>query len=203
MSLVLGLPGGAESFAGIDQLGENCRIASSVSVLRHGNRGGNLLCLGVGVALFDYVRLVLGDVSINGDARMDIGARTIVNVGCYLSGEGGLTIGEEVLIGPQVRIFSAGHAIHGGEAAIYRNNLTYGSVQIEDGAWIGGGATVLPGVTIGRGAVIGAGSVVTRNVPSYAIAAGNPAKIRHYRLGYGPSSSNWLQRMTRWWKSLR
>lgn len=203
MSVVLGLPDDAESFPGIDQLGENCRIASNVSILRHGDRGGDLLCLGDGVALFDYVRLILGDVSINIDARMHIGARTIVNVGCYLSGEGGLTIGEEVLIGPHVRIFSAGHAIHGGESAIYRNDLTYGSVRIENGAWVGGGATVLPGVTIGMGSVVGAGSVVTRTVPPYAIVAGNPAKILHYRRGYGPSPGNWLQRMMLWWKSSR
>lgn len=54
-------------------------------------------------------------------------------------------------------------------------------VLIEDDVWIGANSVILPGVTIGKGAVIGAGSVVTKNIPEYAIAVGNPAKIIKYR----------------------
>lgn len=55
-------------------------------------------------------------------------------------------------------------------------------VLIEDDVWIGANSVILPGVTIGKGAVIGAGSVVTKNIPEYAIAAGNPAKVIKYRI---------------------
>jgi acetyltransferase-like isoleucine patch superfamily enzyme len=200
MSLVLGLPPLVNTFDGIDTLGIGCKIAENVTILRHGERFGPLVALGEGVSLFDGVRLIMGDVSINRDARLQIGARSIVNVGCYLSGEGGLTIGEEVLIGPHVKIFSAGHAVHGGETSIYRNQLTYSAVQIGDGAWIGGGASVLPGTIIGRGAVVGAGSVVTKDVAPFAVVAGNPARLLHYRDGYLSPESPW-QKLRNWVRS--
>lgn len=200
MSLVLGLPPFVDHFPGIDMLGVGCKIAPDVTVLRHGERAGPLLSLGDGVGLFDGVRLVLGDVSINQTALLQIGARSIVNVGCYLSGEGGLTIGAEVLIGPHVKIFSAGHAVHGGETSIFRNALTYAAVCIDDGAWIGGGASILPGVRIGRGAVVGAGSVVTKDVAPFAIVAGNPARLLHYRDGHEPVGSTW-QKLCNWWRN--
>jgi acetyltransferase-like isoleucine patch superfamily enzyme len=54
--------------------------------------------------------------------------------------------------------------------------MEYGSIIIEDWAWIGAGTIVLPGIHIGKGAIVGAGSVVTRSVPAFEIWAGNPAK---------------------------
>ncbi len=56
-----------------------------------------------------------------------------------------------------------------------------GDIVLEDDVWIGANAIILSGVHLGRGSVIGAGSVVTKDVPSYAIVAGNPAKIIRYR----------------------
>jgi acetyltransferase-like isoleucine patch superfamily enzyme len=99
-----------------------------------------------------------------------------------------------VLIGPHVRILSAGHAIHGGEDIIARNRITHEPVRIEAGAWIGGGCTVLQGVRIGRGAAVGAGSVVTRDIPSFAVAVGNPARVIRYRKGREPNL---------WWRLFR
>ena len=202
---VLGLPSIATSITGIDRIGNDCRVAEDISILRHGIRAGELFCLADGVSLFSGSRFVLGDISINQNAAIHIGARSIINVGGYISGEGGLEIGQEVLIGPHVRIFSAGHAIHGGEISIYRNPLTYASVSIDNGAWIGGGSTVLPGIRIGKGAVVGAGSVVTHDVPDFAIVAGNPARLLHYRAGHEPAESitkhghdNWLRKLIRW-----
>lgn len=200
---VMGLPPAVDRFAGIDHIGTGCRIASNVSIMRHGQRSGDLLQLGDEVSLFDHNRLLLGDVTINLDARIQIGARSIINVGGYISGEGGLQIGEEVLIGPHVRIFSAGHAIHGGDISIYRNPLTYATVNIGDGAWIGGGSTILPGVQIGKGAVVGAGSVVTRDVPAFAIVAGNPAKIIRYRSGNEPPIKPVSTIALHWWHKLQ
>ena len=55
--------------------------------------------------------------------------------------------------------------------------LTLKPVVIKKGAWVGAGATILPGVTVGKHAVIGAASVVTHDVPDYAVAVGNPARV--------------------------
>lgn len=187
MTCFLGFPPFVEHFPGIDKLGRDCRISPSVSVMRAGEtslEGG--ISLGDKVILLDNVRLVLGDVTLSPEARLVLGEQVIINVGSYISGEGGLVIGDEVLIGAHVQILSAGHEIHAGNPSIARNPITYGSVHIGRGAWIGAGSTILQGITVGEGAVVGAGGVVARDIPPYAVAVGNPAQVKHYRRGYEP-----------------
>lgn len=179
------LPAVVEKFEGVDQLGGQCRIANSVTVFRRGQVPSRGVALGNRVILLDGVRLLVGDLEQVPDANIEIATGTVVNVGSYLSGEGGLYIDEKVLIGPHVRLLSAGHSIDGGSPVVMENPLTFGRIEIGRGAWIGGGATVLQGVSIGQGAVIGAGSVVTKDVPHFAIAIGNPARVVRYRRGFG------------------
>ena len=200
--MLLGIPDVTASHPGIDSLGEGCRIDPSVSVMRFGHRG-NALRIANNVSLYVNTRLVLGDVDIYSSAFMHIGARTIVNVGGYLSGEGGLEIGADVLIGPHAKLLSAGHAIDEGDAIIARNRITRGKITIEDGAWIGAGAVVLEGVRIGRGAVVAAGAVVRQDVPAGMVAVGIPARVvRSRRLeefvskGYG--SNVWGNLWSKW-----
>lgn len=169
-------------------MGDGCRIDSSVSVMRFGQRS-DVLCLGDGVSLYAQTRLVLGDVCADPCVGMRIGARTIVNVGGYLSGEGGLDIGEDVLIGPHAKLLSAGHAIDEGDVVIARNRITRARIVIEDGAWIGAGAIVLEGVRIGRGAVVAAGALVRQDVPAGMVAAGMPARLIRFRRGEAWPSS--------------
>ena len=183
-SMLLGVPDFSVSHAGVDVLGANCRIDPSVSVMRFGQRA-DVLSLADGVSLYANTRLVLGDVVADPCVGIRIGARTIVNVGCYLSGEGGLEIGEDVLIGPHVKLLSAGHAIDEGDVIIARNRITRVKIRVEDGAWIGAGAIVLEGVTIGRGAVVAAGALVRQDVPSGMVAAGMPARLIRARRGEG------------------
>jgi maltose O-acetyltransferase len=71
-----------------------------------------------------------------------------------------------------VRIFTATH-----DYSTYELKDTAASVKVDDNAWVGGGSILLPGVTVGRGAVIGAGSVVTKDVPAFTVAVGNPARV--------------------------
>ncbi len=177
-----GIPDFTAHFDGIDQLGERCRISPLVTVMRFDVPSQKTaIRLGNEVSLYDHVRLVLGDPMQSSHTGLQIGNAVIVNVGAYLSGEGGLTIENEVLIGAYAQILSAGHLIDGGAIEIWRNPLTHDPVCLRDGCWIGAHATILPGVTIGRGAVVGAGSVVTKSVPDCAIVAGNPAQIIRFR----------------------
>jgi len=179
---------------GIDKVGANCRISGTVSVytdLSHKERGQ--IVLGDEVILLDHVRLVTGDTRTNRGAFIRIGSRVIVNVGCYLSGEGGLRIEDEVLIGPGAKLLSAGHEYENQPLSIYRHGLTYGTVTVGKGAWIGAGAIILEGVTVGEGAVVGAGSVVTRDVPAFSIVAGNPARIIKWRQGFEPKTPLFLR----------
>lgn len=177
----LGFPDAVSAHCGIDVIGENCRISSSVTVMRYGLLDDIAVTLGNGVVLFDNARLVVGDTTLAGKSYIKMGNDVIVNVGCYLSGEGGLEIEDDVLIGPHVKIYSAGHVIYGGNESIRRNPINYGKTIIKSGAWIGGGGTILQGVSIGEGAVVGAGSVVTKDVPAYAVVVGNPAAVVNYR----------------------
>ena len=184
----LGFPPLVESFPGIDALGRGCRISASVTTFRPLNpHPGAGIFLGDEVMLFDHVRLLLGEA----DTRLSLGHRVIINVGGYVSGEGGLVIEDDVIVGPHVRLLSAGHAVHGGEPVVARNPITRGEIRVGRGAWIAGGATVLEGVAIGAGAVVGAGSVVTEEVPAFAVVVGNPARVVGYRQGHGATSSAW------------
>lgn len=180
--MLLGIPEFTASHSGVDTIGAECRIDPSVSVMRFGQRPA-VLCLGDGVSIYAHTRLVLGDVVADPCVGIRIGARSIVNVGCYLSGEGGLEIGEDVLIGPHAKLLSAGHAIDEGDAVIARNRITRARISIGDGAWIGAGAIVLEGVTVGRGAVVAAGAVVRQDVPAGMVAAGMPARLIRSRRG--------------------
>ncbi len=184
--------------AGIDRLDGECYIADTVSVMRYGapnpERG---IHLGVGVMLFDHVRLLLGNPDEHPQAYIRLGNRVIINVGCYVSGEGGLIIEDDVLIGAHTHILSAGHQIHGGDAVIARNPLSYAPVHIGTGAWLGAGSAVLQGVTIGSGAVVGAGSVVTRDVPAFAIVVGNPSRIKGFRKGHAANNGRFLTTLLR------
>lgn len=180
---MLGIPEIVKQYPGIDRIGSKCRIAPSVTVMRYG-ADKSAIVLGDDCSLYDGVRLVIGDPSQHPNCGIRLGQRVIVNVGAYLSGEGGLTLEDDVLVGPGAYLLSAGHQVQGGEPRINHNPLTFAFVHVGAGAWIGAGAIVLQGVTIGRGAVVGAGSVVTRDVPDFAVVAGNPARVIHARRGF-------------------
>lgn len=86
-----------------------------------------------------------------------------------------VTIGDNVQIAPNVSIYTAGHPLHpDSRNSGYEYALP---ITIGDNVWIGGNVVICPGVTIGDCAVIGAGSVVTRDVPPWTVAAGNPCRV--------------------------
>ena len=104
-----------------------------------------------------------------------VGDYFYANFDCVMLDVGPIRIGDRVMLGPRVSIFTAGHPVHPQSRA---SGYEYGlGVSIEDDVWIGGGTVINPGVTIGRGTVIGSGSVVTRDIPPGVIAAGNPCRV--------------------------
>ena len=102
-----------------------------------------------------------------------VGKNVFINSGCCFQDQGGIEIGDKVLIGQQVVIATINHD----SKAENRANMLADSVKIGNGVWIGAHATILPGVTIGDGAVIAAGAVVTKDVPENVVVGGVPAKI--------------------------
>lgn len=106
-----------------------------------------------------------------------IGDRTGISARAYFAGQGGITIGNDVIMGPNVQIFSENHASADPTQTIKEQGVIKDPVVIGNNCWIGGGATILAGVNIGNGCVIAAGSVVTKSVPENSIVAGVPAKV--------------------------
>ena len=103
--------------------------------------------------------------------QTSIGNNTAINRRCYLDGRGGLRIGNNVSISPEVYLVSLTHDFQDPEFRSVPKE-----VVIEDYVWIGARAMILPGVTLSRGCVVGAGAVVTKDVAPYTIVAGVPAK---------------------------
>lgn len=104
-----------------------------------------------------------------------IGENFYANFDCVILDVNRVTIGDNVLLGPKVCLFTAGHPI---DAAIRGEGFQYGyPITIGNDVWIGGNTVINPGVTIGDNVVIGSGSVVTKDIPSGVVAAGNPCRV--------------------------
>ncbi|AVX03062.1 sugar O-acetyltransferase [Maritalea myrionectae] len=144
----------------------------------------------------DHLRPIFGEIGdpvwieppfyIDFGELAKIGSKVFINTNCSILDGGGVTIGDDVLIAPNVQIMAAGHPIKASERMVYpfedepeRMNFVNlaGPIKIGNGCWIGAGAIILPNVTIGDRAVIGAGAVVTKDVPADSLAVGNPARV--------------------------
>jgi acetyltransferase-like isoleucine patch superfamily enzyme len=125
---------------------------------------------------------ILGGLWLDGRRNLTIGKNSVINQKCRLDNRGGIFIGDEVSISPEVHILTADHDVY---ATDFRGRNK--PVRIEDYVFVGSRATILPGVTLGYSCAVGAGSIVTKDVPPYFVVAGNPAKqigIRPEQLGY-------------------
>ncbi|MDO4650385.1 MAG: sugar O-acetyltransferase [Eubacteriales bacterium] len=104
--------------------------------------------------------------------NISIGKHVFINSGCQFQDQGGIFLGDNVLVGPQTIIATINH----GKAPEDRWTNYMKPVHIGNNVWIGAHATILPGVTIGDNAIIAAGAVVNHDVPKNTIVAGVPAK---------------------------
>lgn len=107
--------------------------------------------------------------------NIEVGKNFFANYNCTILDVAKVKIGDNCQIAPNVSIYTAGHPIH----PVSRNSgYEYGKeVVIGDNVWLGGNTVICPGVHIGDNVVIGAGSVVTKDIPDWCIAAGNPCKV--------------------------
>lgn len=171
----------------------------------------------LGAIVLDLIQRLEGGACFSKTARRLLAEHHGVEIGDYSYGPclvpgvfpRGVKIGSYVSIGPGVRVFPRNHPLDGfsthpffyePEFGVVAADATpEGTLTIGHDVWIGGGAIVTPGCrTIGDGAVIGAGSVVTRDVPAYAIAVGNPARVIRYRMDEEVAQS---LSASQWWTS--
>lgn len=107
--------------------------------------------------------------------HIEVGKNFFANYNCTILDVAKVIIGDNCQMAPNVSIYTAGHPIH----PVSRNSMyEYGKeVVIGDNVWIGGNTVICPGVHIGDNAVIGAGSIVTKDIPAWSVAAGNPCRV--------------------------
>lgn len=133
----------------------------------------------------EVIRSILGkagkDVHIEQPFHCDYGKNIEVgdnfysNYNLVILDVGKVKIGDNVMLAPNVSIYTAGHPVHPDSR---NSGYEYGiPITIGNNVWIGGSVVINPGVTIGNNAVIGSGSVVTKDIPDNCIAAGNPARV--------------------------
>jgi acetyltransferase-like isoleucine patch superfamily enzyme len=102
-----------------------------------------------------------------------LGKNVFINHACSFLDLGGITIEDDVMIGPRVNIISEGHPVEPDN----RKVLVLNRVVIKRNAWIGAAVTILPGVTVGENSVVAAGALVTKDVPDNTVVAGVPARV--------------------------
>lgn len=107
--------------------------------------------------------------------NIEVGKNFFANYNCTILDVAKVRIGDNCQMAPNVAIYTAGHPIH---PATRNTMYEYGiEINIGDNVWIGGNTVICPGVRIGDNVVIGAGSVVTKDIPDWCVAAGNPCKV--------------------------
>ena len=116
---------------------------------------------------------ILTPIYINYGKHINIGKNVFINFDCTFLALGGITIEDDVLIGPKVSLITENHPLDPQK----RKGLICKPIYIKKNAWIGANATILAGVIIGENAVVAAGAVVSKNVPDNIVVGGIPAKF--------------------------
>ena len=111
-----------------------------------------------------------------GDALV-IGSNVGISQNCFIQVRGRVEIGDDVILGPGVKIFSENHIFNSTDTPIRNQGVSRMGVTIGQGAWLGAGCTILDGVSVGRNSVVAAGSVVSKSVADGAVVGGIPARL--------------------------
>ena len=161
---------------------------------KHKRGKNSRICRHSRIDVMPFNNFVLGDNSTiedfctinNGVGDVVIGQRSRVGIGNVLIGP--VTIGNDVILAQNIVMSGLNHGYEDISRPPHDQPVTKKIITLEDEVWVGANAVIVAGVTIGKHAVIAAGSVVTKDVPPYSVAAGNPAKIIKK---YNPETGNW------------
>lgn len=157
----------------------NIRLGPGVfldrGVYLHACPGG--IVIGAGTYIMHNAELHVFNFRNLDHAYIHIGKGCFLGESIVIRGQGGVTIGDRVLIAPLAKILAVDHNFDTVGVPVLDQGISCRGIVVEAGAWIGAGAAVLDGVRIGAGAVIGANAVVTRDVPPYSVAVGVPARV--------------------------
>lgn len=158
------------------EIGNGAQIlrGANINAIGHPN---NKISIGNGVQIQHGV-----DVRALNDTHIKIEEDTFIGPYVCIAGPGNIKIGKGCLIGAHSGLFGNNHNFIDPLEYIAKQGITRKGITIEDDCWLGHGVTVTDGVTIGKGSVIGAGSVVTKDIPSYSVAVGTPAKVIKSRI---------------------
>ena len=158
---------GAPDISKVARLGKDVVFEAGVLIFHPENiEIGDDVYIGHGAILKGYYK-----------NKMVIGSGTWIGQQCFFHSAGGLTIGQNVGIGPVVKIITSYHEGKDIAKPILHTPIIFKPVVIEDAADIGIGSVILPGVTVGKGAQVGAGAVVSNDVEPYTVVAGVPARF--------------------------
>lgn len=108
---------------------------------------------------------------------LKIGDNSAVGAYSFLGAQGGIVIGNNVIMGPRVSFHAENHRYERADIPIRLQGESREGIVIDDDCWIGAGSTILDGVVMGKGCVVAAGSVVTKSIPPYSVVAGVPARV--------------------------
>ena len=118
---------------------------------------------------------IIPDFHCEYGSNISIGDDVLINTHCIMMDNAEITIGDHVLIGPNVSFYTINHAIDPEKRV--QGICRAKPIRIENHVWLCGNVQITAGVTVGEGAVIGTGSVVTKDIPPRVIAAGNPCRV--------------------------
>ena len=157
------------------RIGNHCRIARQ-AIVRANTDDARSVCLADRVSLLENTL-----ISAN-RGHVTIGDNSWLGPNSVIYGNGGVDIGEHVLIASHCVVNTVSHSFDRLDVPMNEQEINCDPVVIENDVWIGTGAVILQGVRIGYGSIIGAGAVVTCSIPPFSIALGVPARVTGSRL---------------------
>lgn len=139
------------------------------------------IIIGDNVRISDYTRIICTGTLRNIGKGIQIGNNCGIGDNCFLGAAGGINIGNDVIMGQNVRFHSENHKFEDKETLIRHQGVSNKGISVGNNCWIGSGVVILDGVMVGDGCVIGANALVNKSLPDNCIAVGNPVKIIRYR----------------------
>ncbi len=162
------------------QFGHKIKVGSGLNLMKNSTINAlsyNGVEIGNNFTLGKFAIIECTGVLRNIGASLKIGNNVGINHYCFIGVRGDIEIGDNVIFGPRVNIFSENHNFDKVDIPIKHQGVTKDKTIIGNDVWIGGNVSIMSGVNIGDGCIIAAGAVVTKNIPPYSIIGGVPAKI--------------------------